>query len=85
MRTTLTTSELIEYHVNTKLQTEIPADLRHDIRSNIREMVAEKTKEINAVARQLNELRLWLKRERPEGYELVLATMERLANGESVR
>jgi hypothetical protein len=82
--------ELICYHIQTNESIELSPQSRHDIFHKVRDLAdywkedSDKLREENHALRW-NELRLWLKRTEPDGYEMILATMERLDRKESVR
>ena len=83
-------ASLIVYHVQTNESIHLSDKSRHDIYSKVREVAdywkrdSDRIREENHALRW-NELRLWVKRNKPEGATEILAIMERLDRKESVR
>jgi hypothetical protein len=83
-------AKLIVYHVEINESIHLSDKSRHDIFHTVRECAAyfksdsDKLREENHALRW-NELKLYLKREKPDNYEQILHTMSRLDKKESIR
>jgi hypothetical protein len=83
-------AKLITYHIQTNEGIHLSDKSQHDIFSNVRECANFWKMELDAIREnnpmlQLNELKLWLNFNKPDGYEIILELMDRLRNKEYIR